>query len=110
MKINVKTLDLKRENFEHSGTGGVSENNSKLGFIPAFKDLESGRVESSKFSNGSLAPFHVMDGMPIEWILEKDSNGHVTEIKSSIISGFLRYGKFFNRDEAAYYLKNHYSH
>lgn len=107
---NNKLLDLETENREYACTGGVSLNNSDFCFIPAFKDLESGRIEKSKFANGSLAPFHLLDGMPPEWIIDKDSSNRVTKIKEGIVSGFVLSGIFYSRDEAARYVTEHPFH
>lgn len=96
---------LAEENRQFVGTGGVSENNAKARFAPAFLDSSTGRVEISRFADGRPAPFHLLDGMPEEWIVEKDLKGRVIEIKQEIVSGFVRLGKFFTRQQAADFMK-----
>lgn len=92
---------LQKENERFCGTGGVSENNASACFMPAFMDLLSGRVELSKFVDGRIAPCHLLDGLPEEWITQRDLGGRVKEISGAVISGFVRLGHFFTRQEAA---------
>ena len=92
---------LQRENDEFSGTGGISQENVHLSFSPAFMDQASGNIEISRLGNGNPAPFHSLDGLPESWIVERNITGRVVEIKSSVVSGFVRLGQFFTREEAA---------
>lgn len=101
MDTQLQSNRLARENGQFSGTGGVSEQNQHQGFIPAFMDKLSGDIVLSRFRNGMLAPIHTLDGLPECWVTARDVSGHVTEIKSSVISGFFRLGRFFTREEAA---------
>ena len=96
--LSVQTLAL--ENARFRGTGGVSENRP-LGFWPAFMDTDTQSVYPSRFADGRLAPFHILDGLPDEVLLPRNSAGR--KIKSSVISGFLREGRFYTRSEAAAY-------
>lgn len=99
------SVDLEAENKHFAGTGGISQENTVHNFIPAFLDHESGEVEISKFRNGMPAPFHSLDGLPESWIAEKDASGRVVKVRDSVISGFVRLGRFFTRKEAADYLR-----
>ena len=92
---------LVEENRQFADTSGISQNNSGSGFVPAFKNSDSGEVELSRFCDGRLAPFHMIDGLPDHWIAEWDHQGRAVEIKSTVISGFVRFGEFFTRQEAA---------
>lgn len=92
---------LSEENQQYVGTGGVSQNNAKARFVPAFKDARSGQVEISRYCDGRPAPFHLVDGLPDEWIAQRDLSGRVVAIKTSVISGFVRFGRFFTRQEAS---------
>lgn len=98
-------LNLVSENNSFAGTGGISFENNSFNFIPAFKDIRTGRVETSKFKNGKNAPFHMLDGLPDEWVLQRCSSGKALKIKQSIISGFIREGAFFTRQEAATFVE-----
>lgn len=91
---------LQTENRQYAGTGGVSEHNQSAGFIPAFKHSESGEVAFSRFKDGRIAPCHLLDGLPEHWV-ERDQQGKAIEINACVISGFVRLGEFFTRQEAA---------
>jgi hypothetical protein len=92
---------LRRENRRFRGTAGVSERNRSRGFVPAFCDMESGRTEQCRFTNGAPAPLHLLQGVPPEWIAKKSPLGTVLAIKATVVAGFLREGRFYTRDEAA---------
>lgn len=92
---------LRRENADHLGSGGRSEENFSLGFEPAFYDFATQRVYRSCFADGRPAPFHVLDGLPEEVIVDRIASGRVTSVKATIISGFVRNGFFYTRSAAA---------
>ncbi|AYH43650.1 hypothetical protein [Azoarcus sp. DN11] len=101
MSAALSPLALHRENREFHSTGGRSEENRPLGFRPAFKDVASGAVYDSRFADGRPAPFHLLDGLPEEVILQRDPGGRVGRVKDSIVSGFVLEGRFYTREEAA---------
>jgi hypothetical protein len=92
---------LRQENLAFVGTSGVSADAASQRFRPAFRDPETGRVELSRFEDGRPAPVHVIFGLPAEWVIERDADGHVVAVKEQIQSGFVRGGAFFTREEAA---------
>lgn len=92
---------LEADNRRFRGTGGVSQENREHGFIPAFHDRQSGHNVISRYSDGTPAPVHVMDGLPAEWIAEYDESGHALAAREGVIAGFLRDGIFYTREEAA---------
>jgi hypothetical protein len=92
---------LKEENQKFEGTQGISQNNRHTDFVPAFKDNVSGTCVISRFADGSPAPVHVLDGLPIAWITGYDEAGHVSTVRKGIVAGFLRDAHFYTRDEAA---------
>ena len=92
---------LRQENAAHLGTGGRSEENAALGFEPAFYDFATQQVYRSCFADGRPAPFHILDGLPEEVIVDRMASGRVTSIKATLISGFLRNGYFYTRTAAA---------
>ena len=100
-QAHQQPLRLQEENQKFSGSGGVSQENAHLNFSPAFMDQVSGDIEISRFGNGHPAPFHSLDGLPESWIVERNIAGRVVDIKSTVISGFVRMGRFFTREEAA---------
>jgi hypothetical protein len=83
------------------GTGGVSANNRDRGFRPAFLDTVTGIVYLSRFSDGRLAPFHLIDGLPGHLVIARSACGKVEAVKSTVMSGFVRSGRFYTREEAA---------
>ena len=105
MNTQMKLQRIEQENLEFAGTAGVSEGNSHMGFVPAFMDKLSGDVVLCRFKNGMLAPFHTLESLPDRWVVARDLSGHVTEIRSSVISGFVRLGQFFTREEAAAFVR-----
>ena len=92
---------LKYQNVTFDGTYGVSRNNSSLGFMPAFRDDETGRVEIARFANGRPAPMHLLEGLPAEWAVGRGIDGSICAVKASIVAGFLRHGLFYTREQAA---------
>ncbi|MEE9423143.1 MAG: hypothetical protein V3V50_08305 [Gammaproteobacteria bacterium] len=91
---------LKQENIHYQGSNGVSQQNHCSGFTPAFCDVHTGRTELSRFSNGNLAPLHLIEGLPKEWVEKRDALGNVMAIKASVIAGFIKQGCFYTREEA----------
>lgn len=92
---------MRRENLAFAGTGGVSPVSRKRRFEPAFRDDATGRVELSRYANGIPAPMHLLDGLPVEWILESDPQGRAVALKPTIVAGFVRDGEFYTREQAA---------
>ena len=101
MNLTLTKNSLALETARYRGTGGVSENNRSLGFQPAFIDRETETVHWSRFPDGRLAPCHLLNGLPAELVRARDKQGHVTRVKSSLVSGFVHDGRFYTRDEAA---------
>jgi hypothetical protein len=96
------TVDrLRHENLAFTGTAGVSSGNGRARFVPAFRDDATGQVERARFADGSPAPLHVMDGLPASWVSGRDADGCPCALKPGIVSGFLRDGRFYTRDEVA---------
>jgi hypothetical protein len=96
--MNRQSLLDQNANFK--GTMGVSLKNSSCGFIPAFRDGSTGRVELARFRNGEVAPMHLIAGLPVDWATTFDEDGDVASVKSTIVAGFVRDEQFFTRDEA----------
>jgi hypothetical protein len=92
---------LKWENRAYRGSAGVSEGCREACFRPAFRDHETGMVYLSRNPNGHVATFHTLEGLPDEVIAARYTNGEVAKAKNTLISGFLRGGTFYTRQEAA---------
>jgi len=93
--------ELRGQSRRYRGTGGVSQENHRQGFRPAFLDRETGVIYRSCYADGRPAPFHLLDGLPHALVLTRASCGRVTEVKASVIAGFALGGQFYNREEAA---------
>ncbi|HYN78057.1 MAG TPA: hypothetical protein VES73_09730 [Lamprocystis sp. (in: g-proteobacteria)] len=93
-------LSLRDENVLFARTRGLSENNAHLGFVPGYRDSATGQQVLSCFADGSPAPVHLLDGLPEAWVAERDSAGHVTRTCPDLVSGFIRDGRFYTREEA----------
>jgi hypothetical protein len=102
MKFAITDRRLEIENICHRGTGGVSGENRGLGFLPAFMDTETRIVYASRFADGRLAPVHVLDGLPEELVVSRHASGRVASVKASLVSGFVRSGRFYTRERAAH--------
>lgn len=92
---------LRLETSKFMGTGGISAQNRSEGFRPAFLDTDTEAVYLSRFGDGQPSPIHVLDGLPDELVLERSAAGRVKAVKPSVVSGFVRAGRFYSRDEAA---------
>ena len=92
---------LEQETRMHEGSGGVSAENRHCGFRPAFLDRASGIIHPSCYASGEPAPFHLLDGLPDELVLARNTVGRVTKVVGSVISGFVHKGRFYTREEAA---------
>lgn len=97
----MNQLTLSRENAVYRATRGVSVNNRCLGFLPAFRDGDTGCVYPSRFADGRPAPIHMIDGLPDEVVVARSASGKVASVKDSVQAGFTLNGAFYDREEAA---------
>lgn len=104
VSAGLSKVVLQNENVRFLGTGGRSEENRSAGFRPAFLDEETRIVYPSRFVDGMLAPFHLLDGLPDDLVVSRHPSGRVARVKPSVISGFVRDARFYTRDEAASWL------
>lgn len=97
---------LKTQNQRFCATPGVSHNNRKAGFTPAYLDLSSGLSVPSRYADGRPAPIHILDGLPESWIALRDKDGRVSHARRGVIAGFLRNGRFYTREQAVHALSH----
>lgn len=97
----MNTQVLQKENRAYADTCGISQNNRILGFVPAFKQLSSGRVELARMQNGSPAPMHMINWLPAEWAASRSVDGTISCLIPGIIAGFVRDGVFYTREQTA---------
>lgn len=102
MKPGLSKQLLQRENLFYRGSGGISQENRSYGFRPAFLDTETGEIFPSCFTDGRPAPCHILDGLPQTIVAVRAPSGRVMAVKSSVISGFVRGGRFYTREQAAH--------
>lgn len=101
MQSALNELTLRHENELYAETFGVSQRNRSLGWRPGYLNLATGEIELSRFGDGRPAPIHVLDGLPESWVHGRDAEGHVTTAEPDVVSGFIRDGRFFTREQAA---------
>jgi|GEM_PF-474459 len=101
LNVSLDVAALKNENRAYYGSAGVSDGCREACFRPAFRDQETGRVYLSRYPNGHVAAFHTLEGLPDEMIAARYTNGNVAKAKNTLISGFLKDGTFYTRQEAA---------
>ncbi len=82
-----------------TGASRTGVHNVSFGFLPAFRDLLTGETHLSTNTDGSLAPVHLLDGIPEIWIKERDERGRVIALRESVIAGYLRGERFFTHRE-----------
>jgi hypothetical protein len=92
---------LAAENHAYRGSGGISKENRKYGFRPAFLDQRTGIAYLSCFANGCPAPLHMLDGLPETLVAERDCHGRVSSARTGVIAGFLCDDVFYTREQAA---------
>lgn len=80
---------------------GHDEVNRDLGFRAAFMDCATCAIYLSRYSDGRIAPLHLLDGLPDEVVLVRAQCGRVIVAKSSLIAGYERRGFFYTRAAAA---------
>ena len=97
----LSLAELRLENHRFADTGGISEVAREYGFVPAFQDTHTGVAEISRYGDGTAAPFHLLDGLPEDWTVEKQKDGKVVSVKASVVAGFIRQNRFYTREQAA---------
>lgn len=70
-----------------------------FGFLPAFRDLETGETHLSTNVDGTISPIHLIDGLPSDWVAEHDELGRPIELRHGVTPGFVRDGRFFELAE-----------
>ena len=74
-----------------------------FGFLPAFRDTETGETHLSVNEDGSISPRHLIDRVPEHWVSESDELGRTVALKEGIIAGFVRHGRFYGHAELLQY-------
>ncbi|WP_462320585.1 hypothetical protein [Halochromatium sp.] len=101
MRGALTSLALRHENALFAETRGISQGNRATGWRPGYLNQATGEFELSRFSDGRPAPIHVLDGLPEAWVQCRDAEGRVLAAEPEIVSGFIRAGRFYTREQAA---------
>jgi hypothetical protein len=70
-------------------------------FLPAYQDECTGETHLPLAHDGSIASRHTMHGIPNHWVLARDTRGQPAALRSNIIAGFIRGGRFYTPQELA---------
>ncbi|MBK1693166.1 hypothetical protein CKO09_00200 [Chromatium weissei] len=66
-----------------------------LGFMPAFRNRDSGEVRLCRSADGRLAHQHLFDALPAYWIAERDEDGCSTALVAAVEAGYWRGDEFW---------------
>ena len=66
------------------------------GFQPAFFDFLSQTIYPSVFVDGTPAPYHVLEGLPAEVVVDRARSGRVVATKATLLTGYERNGFFYS--------------
>lgn len=84
------------------GALGLAEGEQQAAALqPAFRDKSTGAIYPSRFTDGRLAPVHVLDGLPSSAVLARLPDGRVAALQQTIEAGFQGGGHFYTREQAA---------
>ena len=96
------TMDtLIEQNQVYKASMGVSERCANSGYTPAFQDTLTGETHLSLYANGHLAPVHILDGLPDQWVVKRDQSSRIVAVRATVVAGFVRNGIFYTRKEVA---------
>lgn len=101
MEVPLSYEILCQQNASFRNTAGVSQANRSAGFHPAFYDTLNRTADIARLRDGTPAPCHILDGVPDDWVMKRDQFGRVITVRPSIISGFIRNGRFYTREQAS---------
>lgn len=86
---------------DYPGARSVPHHVADAGLTPAFLDKRTGRIEIARTRVGLPASTHVIDWLPREWAKSVTDKGRVSSLRPEIISGYIRDGIFYTREEIA---------
>lgn len=70
-------------------------------FLPAYQDVFTGETHLPLAADGVVSSTHTLYGLPEAWVLARDDEGQPLMLKSNIIAGFMRSGRFYTPEELA---------
>ncbi len=95
----IGTAEVLEQRKLYNRMPGVSFGNLCFGFMPGFRDLDTGETHLSLNSDGSIALVHTLDNLPPEWITGWDDQGRAAELKETVGAGFIRGSEFYWLDD-----------
>jgi hypothetical protein len=101
-RLSIDLLKQNEAQHENAAPGdGPGDDTRDLGFRPAFFDYATGLIHLSRYRDGRMAPYHLIEGLPDEAVMTRASCGKVVAAKPTLIKGFERSGYFYTRRSAA---------
>lgn len=70
-------------------------------FLPAYQDAFTGETHLPLDANGRVSSTHTLYGLPDHWVLFRSERGLPLVLKTNIVTGFMRSGRFYTADELA---------
>lgn len=101
MTVMMTLKDLQQGSDAYEGTGGVSNGNRNLGYLPAFLDHDTGQIYLSRDISGMPSMIHQLSGLPVELVTQRDKTGQVLAVKGSLEAGFVYGDTFYTREQCA---------
>lgn len=99
-RLNLTITVLKRED-DRDTDGAAGGARRELGFRPAYFDCATCCVHLSRYRDGRIAPFHLLEGLPEHLVAARGEDGRVAATKPGLMAGFERNGFFYTRAAAA---------
>jgi hypothetical protein len=78
---------------------GAVFSDASFGFMPAFMDIHNLEVHLSAYKDGNPAVVHILEGLPASWVSEWGHDGQAVALKTGVIAGFMRNGRFYTISE-----------
>lgn len=100
-RLNLTITVLNQESEPHAESGAHGRMHRDRAFRPAFFDCATCTTYLSRFRDGRVAPFHLLDGLPDDVVLVREECGRVIMTKPTLLAGFERKGFFYTRAAAA---------
>ncbi|MGH8502790.1 MAG: hypothetical protein ACREVE_10055 [Gammaproteobacteria bacterium] len=70
-------------------------------FLPAYQDAHTGETHLPLGADGVVSSIHTLYGLPDAWVLARDEEGQPVMLKTHIVAGFMRSGRFYTPEELA---------
>lgn len=91
----ISPMNLNELPYPGPNLAGPGIHTAAFGFLPAFRDLKTGETHLCMNADGSLSNIHLFDGLPAAWVAERDRQGHAVALRTAVIAGYLRNGRFY---------------